>query len=134
MSVVSVVNQDKNTNFFRDQNKNDLILSYNKNDFYYNTGETPTQDNCVKLNPYDKIWKTNCDTQHFTDNSFNCLAKELCINRDLYNEINNSQNKLNGSNENYENVKEQYNRELINKYNLGFGIIGLFGFIFFTYR
>jgi hypothetical protein len=133
--LYSVVEQDKKTNFFRDQNNNDLILSYDKSDFYYYKNEIkPTQDTCSSLNPYGRNWDTMCNLQNFTDNSYNCFTKELCINQDLYYKLNDTQNNLNGSNEKYENVKEQFNKELIQKYNLGLGIIGLFGFIFFTYR
>jgi hypothetical protein len=119
------------TNYFKDNNKNDIILAFNKEDFYFYNNNT---SDCKTIQPYDKKWELSCSLSNFTDNSYNCMVKELCINKDLYNNINNVQNNLNGSNEKYENVKDIYNKELLHKYNLIISIIFLFFFIIYLYR
>jgi len=107
---------------------NNVIVGYSPNDFFYadaiSQGVMPTDDDCVALKPYDQTWDVSCGSW-FSDNSGNCIKKELCINQDKANVLTDIQGKHSSADEKYMNEKMNYDNVLLNTINLGIGIVFL---------
>lgn len=108
----------------------DIIVGYNKNDFFYVNAETNsgalTAANCtMNVGLHDPIWDVSCNAKHFVDNSANCMVKELCINKEYANKIKSMQQNHSGADEQYENAKQVYDQTFARTLNLGSGIIVL---------
>jgi len=108
----------------------DIIVGYNKNDFFYVNAETNsgalTAANCtMNVGLHDPIWDVSCNATNFVDNSANCMIKELCINKEYANKIKSMQQNHSGADEQYENAKQVYDQTFARTLNLGSGIIVL---------
>ena len=108
----------------------DIIVGYNKNDFFYvnaeTNGGTLTAANCtMNVGLHDPIWDISCNAANFVDNSGNCMVKELCINKEYANKIKSMQQNHSGADEQYENAKQVYDKTFAHTLNLGSGIIVL---------
>jgi len=86
---------------------NNILLSYNPNDFFYvgalNRNEMPSAIDCSNLDPYAQSWDNTCSDSMFSDNSYNCIKRELCINRDKGEKLLSLSNNSNAANEKYMN-------------------------------
>ena len=126
---------------------NNVVVGYSPNDFYYvqaqkdNTMPTETECTRLKLNgnvivngstiidgtilsSIDPAWDTICKN-NFSNNSSNCVKKELCKNRDKSNSLTSLESSGLGAKEKYMNEKMNYDSILMNSINLGIGIIFL---------
>jgi hypothetical protein len=108
----------------------DIIVGYNKNDFFYVNAETKsgalTATNCtMNVGLHDPIWDVSCNATNFVDNSANCMVKELCINKEYANKIKSMQQNHSGADEQYENAKQVYDQTFAHTLNLGSGILVL---------
>jgi hypothetical protein len=107
---------------------NNVVVGYNPNDFFYadaiQQGVMPTDSQCIKLKPYDHTWDISCGSW-FSDNSGNCIKKELCINKDKAEYLSGVENKHMGADEKYMNDRMSYDNVLLNTINLGIGILFL---------
>ena len=106
----------------------DIIVGYNKNDFFYvnaeTNGGTLTAANCtMNVGLYDPIWDVSCNASHFVDNSANCMVKELCMNKEYASKIKSMQQNHSGADEQYENAKQVYDQTFARTLNLGSGIL-----------
>jgi hypothetical protein len=114
----------------------DIIVGYNKNDFFYVNAETNggelTANKCtMNISIHDPIWDVSCNAKNFVDNSANCMLKELCINKEYANKIKSMQQNHSGSDEQYENARQVYDQTFARTLNLGSGILVL---IFLMYK
>ena len=108
----------------------DIIVGYNKNDFFYvnaeTNGGTLTTANCkMNVGLHDPTWDVSCNAANFVDNSANCMVKELCINKEYANKIKSMQQNHSGADEQYENAKQVYDQTFARTLNLGSGILVL---------
>lgn len=105
----------------------DIILAYNKNDFFYvnaeNNGEMPSKKVCNDLDITNTKWDISCNPTYFDDNSGNCLKRALCVNKDLAGTLNEMQRQHSGSGERYENALDIYDETFAHTLNLGAGIV-----------
>jgi hypothetical protein len=113
----------------------DIIVGYNKNDFFYvnaeNTNGILSASDCTfDVDLHNTIWDTSCNETHFVDNSANCLKKELCINKEYANTIKHMQQNHSGADEKYENAKQVYDQTFARTLNLGGGILVLLMLIY----
>jgi hypothetical protein len=69
--------------------------------------------------------------RNWQDNSGNCYAKELCLNKELADKINNIQNNHLGTDEKEKDTNKVYNNELFKTFNLSVGIAILAGSIYY---
>jgi len=104
-------------------------VAYSQTDFFYasaqHNGIMPSDNSCNTMDLYNPIWDTSCNDINFVDNSGNCIAKELCLNKKNADLINTIQSKNSGSVEKYENTKQVFNKTILNTINLGVGIVAL---------
>lgn len=107
---------------------NKVIVGYSPNDFFYadaiSQGVMPTDAECQKISPYDHSWDLSCGSW-FSDNSGNCIKKELCINKDKASYLTDIEKKHSSANEKFMNEKMSYDNVLLNTINLGIGIVFL---------
>jgi len=70
---------------------NNVIVGFSPNDFFYYQAQhedlMPKNDkdfdgSCNALDINATSWDLSCSQIHFNDNSYNCIAKELCRNKD----------------------------------------------------
>jgi hypothetical protein len=112
---------------------NNVVVGYSPNDFFYmdaiNQGVMPSGDDCKTLKPYDQSWDLSCGTW-FSDNSGNCIKKELCINKDKAEYLSTVENTHSSSGEKYMNEKMSYDNVLLNTINLGIGVVFLLVIIY----
>jgi len=105
----------------------DIIVGYNKNDFFYvnaeNNGDMPSASICKDLDTHNIKWDSKCNDDHFLDNSGNCIEKELCINKEYVGTIKKLQEKHSGASEQYNNAKDVYDQTFAHTVNLGAGIL-----------
>jgi len=122
----------------------DIVVGYNKNDFFYITAEEngymPSDSKCKEImndNEFDyaKICRTDNEEQRdvFNDgkNSMKCIEKELCINKEKVNKIDVVQNNHSGSEEKHQDYIRQFQSTQLDTLNLGIGVAAL---IYFIYR
>jgi hypothetical protein len=113
---------------------NNVLISYNPNDFFYvgasNRNEMPSVKDCSDLDPYAKSWDNKCSDTMFSDNSYNCIKRELCINRDKGERLISISKNSKTANEKYMNEKMKYDVTLMNTINLGIGILFLIVIIY----
>jgi len=117
---------------------NNVIVGFSPNDFFYYQAQQenlmPLADNdfdasCSKLNVYSSGWDLSCSQTHFLDYSYNCIAKELCRNKDKVRKVSQIQTVHSGSDEKYLDTTNEYSSSYKDTINLGIGIIGLIIFI-----
>jgi len=133
---------------------NNVIVGYSPNDFFYVQAEKskyidPNSD-CNSLPVYgnvnlhgnsiaygsslslsDPAWDMICnDNKYFSENSTNCLKRELCTNKKHATKLEDLQNTKLGAMEKYMNEKMNYDSILMNSINLGIGIVFLIVVIF----
>jgi len=105
----------------------DIIIAYNKNDFFYvnaeNNGEMPVKSDCNSLDIMNVNWDISCNPTHFDDNSGNCLKRALCVNKELAGTLNELQRQHSGSDERYANATDIYDETFAHTLNLGTGIV-----------
>lgn len=68
----------------------------------------------------------------WSDNSYNCLQKERCINRENAEKLYKLQNDHLGSDGKYEDTEKLYKNEYIKTFNLSIGIIGILAVLFYS--
>ena len=117
-----------------------LLVSFNKNDFWYNrpvvgvSDNMPILDTCSRNDVYDHPkWKNYCDT-NFKKYDQDCIRRELCLNRDYADKVDKLQNNHNGSDQNYLDVKNKYSYGFLQSINLGVGVIGVVYIIYSFYK
>jgi hypothetical protein len=112
---------------------NNMIVGYSPHDFFYvdaeNRNMMPSDEKCKELKPDDQKWNSECG-EHFKDNSGNCIAKELCKNREKAVFLQSLENSHSGSTEKYMNEKMNYDNVIMNTINLGIGILFLIVIIY----
>ena len=118
-----------------------LLVSFNKNDFWYNrpvvgvSDNMPILDTCSKNNVYDNAWDTTtCNNVSTGVNNQDCIRRELCLNRDYADKVDKLQNNHNGSDQNYLDTKNKYSYGFLQSINLGVGVIGVVYIIFAFYK
>jgi|UniRef100_A0A6C0IK86 hypothetical protein len=122
----------------------DIVVGYNKNDFFYITAEEngymPSDSKCKTILEdttfdYQTICKTDNEEQrdvfNSDTNSNKCIERELCINKEKVTNIDNVQNNHSGSEEKHQDYVKQFKSTQLDTLNLGIGITAL---IFFIYR
>ena len=122
----------------------DLVIGYNKNDFFYVTaeenGHMPSDSKCTEIMndtefDYVNICRTGNEEQKHVfntdDNSRKCIERELCENKEKVNKIQVIQNNHSGSQEKYKDYKKLFQSTQLDTLNLGVGIAAL---IYFIYR
>jgi len=123
----------------------DIVIGYNKNDFFYVTaeenGHMPSDKKCTEiLDPdntfnYGEICKTANEEQKYVfntdDNSSKCIERELCENKKKVNQIQVIQNNHSGSQEKYNDYTKLFQSTRLDTLNLGVGIAVL---IYLIYR
>jgi hypothetical protein len=104
-------------------------VAYSQHDFFYSRaeghGKMPSDVSCNSMDINNSNWDTSCNDINFSDNSGNCINKELCLNKQNANLVNGIQSKNSGSLEKYENSKQVFNKTILTSINLGIGIIAL---------
>jgi len=118
----------------------DIIVGYNKNDFFYVNAETQgeilTPAGCTfTIGLHDPLWDISCNTNsnehdNFLDNSANCIKKELCINKEYAGKLKSMQQNHSGADEHYDNAAQIYDRTFAQTINLGAGIVLLIGLMY----
>lgn len=118
----------------------DIIVGYNKNDFFYVNAETQgeilTPVGCTfTIGLHDPLWDISCNTNsnehdNFLDNSANCIKKELCINKEYAGKLKSMQQNHSGADEHYDNAAQIYDRTFAQTINLGGGIVLLMGLMY----
>ena len=118
-----------------------LLVSFNKNDFWYNrpvvgvSDNMPILDNCSRNEVYSREWDTNkCNNVSKGDKNQDCIRRELCLNRDYADKVDKLQNNHNGSDQNYLDVKNKYSYGFLQSINLGVGVIGVVYIIYSFYK
>ena len=117
---------------------NNVIVGFSPNDFFYYQAQQenlmPKSDesfdaSCGLLDVYKSSWDVSCSQTHFLDNSYNCIAKELCRNKDKVRKISQIQTVHSGSDDKYLDTTTQYSNSYLDAINLSVGILTLFIFI-----
>jgi hypothetical protein len=117
---------------------NNVIVGFSPNDFFYYQAQhenlMPKNDNdfdgsCNALKMNDAGWDLSCSQIHFNDNSYNCIAKELCKNKDKVKKISQIQTVHSGSDEKYLDTTSKYTNSFTDTINLSIGIVVLAIFI-----
>lgn len=122
----------------------DIVVGYNKNDFFYITAEEngymPSDNKCKEImNDTEFDYATICRTENeesrdvFNDgkNSMKCIEQKLCINKENVNKIDVVQNNHSGSQEKHKDYIKQFQSTQLDTLNLGIGVAAL---IYFIYR
>ena len=110
-----------------------LYIAYDNTEFIYfdlksnNAPFYPKEEECSDL----KDKEISCDsTEKFTDNSFNCLKREICTNKNLAESLELEYiNK--GEIQNYNDYKYSYYNYILNSLNLSIGIIAIISLIIY---
>lgn len=101
----------------------DIVVGYSPTDFFYVDAQTKNfmkPDSCTSdIMNLDG----NACTTHFVDNSYNCIMKELCLNKQYAESISSVQSGHNGADEKYSNAKTIFDKTVTNTINLGIGIV-----------
>jgi hypothetical protein len=100
---------------------NQIQLSYQPSDFFfYNSNLTPSPVDCSNLMIFE-----NCDENdpEWNDISFNCYRKELCINKDLANQVLKSQTTNMETETRQMDTQTKYDNSKLNTINLMGGIV-----------
>ena len=118
------------------------IISYNKNDFIWNSVDG--NDNCQLL-LRGKYKKHNGTTKSITDgcrrqpskcsdyNDQLTTCNQFLQNKQYETTIMHAQNSHSGAKERYIDTANNYNMQLLTSFNLGVGIIGIGVFIFYNH-
>ena len=119
-----------------------LLVSFNKNDFWYNSTNAdinhnlPSKNECELNSVQDSVlWdKTKCNKTSYTDNNQDCVRRELCLNREYAEKLEKLQNNHIGADQNYLDTKQKYSYGFLQSVNLGVGIVGVVYIIFAFYK
>jgi hypothetical protein len=109
-----------------------IVVGFSSTDFYYVTAATSdttitsTLANCSQLPSCGD--PANIDASKIND----CYQREVCINKDTAQWIQNYQNKHSGSDQNHVDTKSIYNSTLQGTANLGIGIFATIVYIYFN--
>mgnify|MGYP003963762459 FL=1 len=122
----------------------DIVIGYNKNDFFYITAEEngymPSDSKCKEIindNEFDYAKNCQTDNEEQRDvfnagqNGTKCIEKELCINKEKVTKIDVVQNNHSGSDEKHKDYIRQFKSTQLETLNLGIGVAAL---IYFIYR
>jgi len=122
----------------------DIVVGYNKNDFFYVTAESngymPSDQKCEEIMKdtefdYAKICRIGNEEQrdvfNYEDNSTKCIERELCINKEKAGKIDVVQNNHSGSEEKHQDYIRQFQSTQLDTLNLGIGVVAL---IYLIYR
>jgi hypothetical protein len=112
----------------------DLVIGYNRNDFFYvmaeDNNQLPAKEVCEnEITPYDNEWVNKCNATNFKNNSVECIQKELCKNRDKVTILDNIQHRHTGADQRYLDVNYKYDQNYLDTINLGVGIMAVIGLI-----
>jgi hypothetical protein len=114
-----------------------VTVGYTPNDFFYadaiGQGVMPSERECNNLNPYNYTWDFSCNVW-FSDNSGNCIKRELCKNRDKAEHLTRIEDNHSSSIEKLMNEKMNYDNVLLNTINLGIGVIFLLVIIYKNFK
>lgn len=108
-----------------------IYIGYDNTEFYYYDLMTngapffPKNEECLNLLDKD----ISCDN-NFADNSFNCLKKEICTNKNLAESLKLEYNN-NGGIQKYNDYKYSYYNYILNSLNLTVGILAIISLIFY---
>lgn len=113
---------------------NNILIGFSPNDFFYAQAQ---HDNimpkdpafCPSIKMYNSTWDTSCNSLYFSDNSYNCLAKELCINSDKATKITQYNSQHSESEGHYLDTYMSYKNSFTNIANISVGVLTLFIFI-----
>uniref|UniRef100_A0A6C0DQJ7 Uncharacterized protein n=1 Tax=viral metagenome TaxID=1070528 RepID=A0A6C0DQJ7_9ZZZZ len=118
-----------------------FLISYNKNDFWYNSTDAaiinnlPTLADCSLNNIDDKSWDdVKCSKNNVSSNNQDCVRRELCLNRRYGEQLMTLQNNHVGADQNYLDTKNKYYYQYLQSINLGVGIIGGIYIIYTLYK
>jgi len=111
-----------------------IVVGFSPTDFYYVTAATSDTTIPSILANCSSTTQPSCgDPVNVTaENSMNCYQKEVCINKQTAQWIQNYQNKHSGSDQNYVDTKSIYNSTLQGTANLGIGIFATIVYIYFN--
>ena len=102
------------------------LSGYNKNDFFYvkafETGDMPSEEVCAGLGIHNN-WDISCNYTEFADNSMNCINRELCVNKEKAELLNNLSVRTNGAEEKYSNYKKVFDYTYTHTVNLTIGTV-----------
>jgi hypothetical protein len=125
-------------------NIKNLTVAYNPNDFYYYKATFSDGTKINTNNSYNDNNKCatylagniNCRTSTITGNTDlqKCYDKELCINRKNALKIREIQSNHDGADMRNIDTSVDYNRELMNSYNLAIGSLGILIMFYFLYE
>jgi hypothetical protein len=117
-------------------NSSTSYLGFSPNNFYYVNAESrgtqysPDSSCNDVFNNVGVFNNLNCEHSKFQDNSFNCLKKEMCINKKLAQSLTLEYSNR-GSDIDYLDNKTSYNIYLIKITNI---IIGISAILYFMYK
>jgi hypothetical protein len=104
--------------------QNQIQLNYQPIDFfYYQSNFTPSSTDCSNLLYFDNCFETD---PSWNDISFNCYRRELCINKNLANEVLKSKNINLETDTRQTDIEKLYNKSKLKTINLIGGIIAIF--------
>jgi len=107
--------------------QNQIQLNYQPIDFfYYQSNLTPSSVDCNNLLHFENCNETD---PSWNDISFNCYRRELCVNKNLANELLNSKNTNLETETRQTDIQILYNNSKLKTINLIGGIIAIFAII-----
>jgi hypothetical protein len=113
---------------------NNIIMGFSPNDFFYYQVQAENlmpSDNakfdisCNTLDIHNPTWDTRCNSILFKDNSYNCIYKEICKNKEKVNKLSDIQTVHSGSDGKYLDTTIKYTNNITDTINLIVGVIGL---------
>jgi len=117
-------------------NTNKVIFGYSPNDFYYNVVNDKTQSK-TQYDLADETCKNvlkakvDCGPNQFDVNKEKCVQTELCMNKQVANELTELQKQYNGADEKFNDTNIENDYIIYNIVNLGIGIAAMVGFVVF---
>ena len=94
---------------------NEIMIGYSPNDFFYSAvydGSMPANNQCIDILAKTG-WDVSCNETNFTDNSNNCVAQQLCVNKKNATNIQSIQNNQRGADERFDNTQSVYHHTLV---------------------
>lgn len=109
-----------------------VYVGYSPNDFFYadnpNDHYFPTPEECGNL--LASNWKHSHCTSWFSDNSLNCIKREICLNQKNVNTISSVDNSHNSIYAKNTDNSSEFQDTFLNTINLGIGVLFVILMIF----
>jgi hypothetical protein len=100
-----------------EQNENDIILAYRKEDFFWSSADSNDLNDASCL-------IQDCDKSNLNNNNIkSCYSKALCLNKTYYDNLKEIQNTHSSSNGRYKDITNVYTRTILETFNLIIGIL-----------